>query len=173
MASKKKEPKVGNILGVPAKDLQEYVKFFDKNNLKELSVKEKGITISLKRKDATEGQPVFMPGFAAAPALQTPPPAPAAKEKTEKTPATQAEEDDSSEKITSPIIGTFYAAPSPGAPAFVKEGQQVSKGDTLCIIEAMKVMNKISAEFNCRIVKILVQNGQAVKTGEPLFLVEK
>lgn len=172
MAPKKKEPKVGNILGVPAKDLQEYVKFFSKNNLKELSVKERGVTISLKRSDATDGQPVFMPGFAAAPAPSTAPSASAAQGKAPKKAEVPAA-DDSTEKITSPIIGTFYSAPTPGAPMFVKDGQQVSKGDTLCIIEAMKVMNKITAEFNCKILKTVVQNGQAVKSGEPLFLIEK
>ncbi len=171
MAVKKKEPKIGNVLGVPSKDIQEYVKFFNKNNLKELSIKERGTTISLKRSDAIEGQPVFMPGMMPAPQVVQPGIPVAVKPASRKVEAPVA--DDSSEKITSPIIGTYYAAPSPGADPFIKEGQSIKKGATLCIIEAMKVMNKITAEFDCKIKKILVENAQPVKSGEALFTIEK
>jgi acetyl-CoA carboxylase biotin carboxyl carrier protein len=74
--------------------------------------------------------------------------------------------------ITSPIVGTFYRAPSPGASPFVKEGSVVEKGQVLCIIEAMKLMNEIEAEFRASIISILVENGQPVEYGEPLFVVE-
>jgi acetyl-CoA carboxylase biotin carboxyl carrier protein len=69
-------------------------------------------------------------------------------------------------------VGTFYAAPSPGASAFVKEGDKVSKGQTLCIVEAMKIMNEIEAEYDCKIVKIVGQNGVPVEFGETIFVVE-
>ncbi|EAI8101671.1 acetyl-CoA carboxylase, biotin carboxyl carrier protein, partial [Campylobacter coli] len=68
---------------------------------------------------------------------------------------------------------TFYQAPSPGAAPFVKVGSSVKKGDTIAIIEAMKIMNEIEAEFDCRIVEILVADGQPVEFGMPLFTVEK
>ena len=71
------------------------------------------------------------------------------------------------------MVGTFYIAPSPGAPSFVKVGQTVKKGDTIAIIEAMKIMNEIEAEFDCRIVKALIADGQPVEFGMALFEVEK
>ena len=76
---------------------------------------------------------------------------------------------ENSEKILSPMPGTFYAAPSPEDNAFVKEGDLVVEGDTLCIIEAMKIMNNIEAEQSGRIIKILVENGKSVEYNQPLF----
>ncbi|MHB8420107.1 MAG: acetyl-CoA carboxylase biotin carboxyl carrier protein [Myxococcales bacterium] len=74
--------------------------------------------------------------------------------------------------VTSPFVGTFYRAASPEAPAFVEVGQPVRKGQVLCIVEAMKLMNEIEAEIAGRVVEVLVQNGQAVEFGEPLFRLE-
>lgn len=74
--------------------------------------------------------------------------------------------------ITSPLAGVFYRAPSPGAPPFVQEGDTVSPGQTLCIVEAMKLMNEITAEAPCRVVKILAENGKVVEPGQELFKVE-
>ena len=74
--------------------------------------------------------------------------------------------------IKSPLVGTFYRAPSPGAPPFVEEGDMVSKGQVLCIIEALKVMNEIESDINGRVVKILVENGQPVEYGQELFYIE-
>ena len=77
--------------------------------------------------------------------------------------------EENGEKILSPMPGTFYAAPSPEANPFVKEGDLVVEGDTLCIIEAMKIMNNIEAEQSGRIIKILVENGKSVEYNQPLF----
>ena len=74
--------------------------------------------------------------------------------------------------IKSPLVGTFYRAPSPGAPPFVEEGDIVSKGQVLCIIEALKVMNEIESDINGKVVKILVENGQPVEYGQELFYIE-
>ena len=74
--------------------------------------------------------------------------------------------------LKSPMVGTFYRAPSPGAPAFVEVGQSVSKGQTLCIIEAMKLLNEIESDVAGTIKAILVENGQPVEYGQPLFLIE-
>ena len=74
--------------------------------------------------------------------------------------------------ITSPIVGTFYRASSPEAQAFVEVGQRVDKGAVLCIVEAMKLMNEIESDVDGIIVKVLVENGQPVEYGEPLFLIE-
>lgn len=75
-------------------------------------------------------------------------------------------------QITSPFVGTFYRAPSPTAQAYVKEGQTIKRGDVLCIIEAMKLMNEIEAEISGKVLKVLVENGSPVEFGEPLFLIE-
>ena len=72
-------------------------------------------------------------------------------------------------EILSPMPGTFYAAPSPDADAFIKKGAQVKKGDTLCIIEAMKIMNEIEAEHSGVISEILIKNGEPVEYNQPLF----
>jgi acetyl-CoA carboxylase biotin carboxyl carrier protein len=74
--------------------------------------------------------------------------------------------------LKSPMVGTFYRAPSPGAPSFVEIGQQVTKGQTLCIIEAMKLLNEIESDFSGTVKAILVENGQPVEYGQPLFLIE-
>ena len=74
--------------------------------------------------------------------------------------------------VKSPMVGTFYRSASPGAKAFVELGQKVNEGDTLCIIEAMKILNEIEAEQSGTIVQVLGENGQAVEYGQPLFVIE-
>lgn len=75
-------------------------------------------------------------------------------------------------QITAPMVGTFYRAPSPGAKSFVEEGQRVSVGDTLCIIEAMKILNQIESDKAGTVARILVENGQPVEYNQPLFIIE-
>lgn len=75
--------------------------------------------------------------------------------------------------LNSPIVGTFYAAPAPDAAPYVTVGQVVEKGQVLCIVEAMKLMNEIEAECKCKIVKICKDNAQAVEFGDPLFVIQK
>jgi acetyl-CoA carboxylase biotin carboxyl carrier protein len=75
--------------------------------------------------------------------------------------------------ITSPIVATFYSAPSPDAPPFVKPGTKVKVGQTLCILEAMKMMNHLEAEFNCEIIETHVASGDLVEYGQNLFTVKK
>jgi acetyl-CoA carboxylase biotin carboxyl carrier protein len=99
-------------------------------------------------------QPMAMPGAAPAPAAPSPPPEP------------------KGHALKSPMVGTFYRAPSPGAPTFVEVGQSVSKGQTLCIIEAMKLLNEIESDVAGTVKAILVENGQPVEYGQPLFLIE-
>jgi len=74
--------------------------------------------------------------------------------------------------VKSPMVGTFYRSSSPGAPAFVEIGTQVKEGDTVCIIEAMKILNEIEADKAGTVTQILVENGQAVEYGQPLFIIE-
>jgi len=77
------------------------------------------------------------------------------------------------ETINAPMTGTFYRAPAPGSPPFVAAGQEVLEGATLCILEAMKLMNEVKAPGNCKIVKILAEDGQIVRKGDKLFAVKK
>jgi acetyl-CoA carboxylase biotin carboxyl carrier protein len=85
----------------------------------------------------------------------------------------QKEEPEYKASIKAPLVGTFYTAPGPGQPVFVKEGDIVEKGAKVCIVEAMKLFNEISAPTRCRIVKILVENGTAVDKDQPLFGIEE
>ena len=80
--------------------------------------------------------------------------------------------DDSHHIVTSPFVGTFYRAPNPDSPAYVEVGQRVEKGQTLCIVEAMKLMNEIEADVEMRILAVLVKNGEAVEYGQALFKAE-
>jgi len=77
------------------------------------------------------------------------------------------------ETVNSPIVGSFYRSPAPDAAPYVEIGQVVEKGQVLCIVEAMKLMNEIEAEFRCKIVKICKENAQAVEFGDPLFVIER
>ena len=86
-------------------------------------------------------------------------------------PSAESVQPSSGENILSPMPGTFYLASSPDADPFVKEGDSISEGDTLCIIEAMKIMNEIEAEQNGTITKILVENGKPVEYNQPLFVI--
>jgi acetyl-CoA carboxylase biotin carboxyl carrier protein len=86
-------------------------------------------------------------------------------------PSAEAVQPSSGENILSPMPGTFYLASSPDADPFVKEGDSISEGDTLCIIEAMKIMNEIEAEQNGTVTKILVENGKPVEYNQPLFVI--
>jgi acetyl-CoA carboxylase biotin carboxyl carrier protein len=109
--------------------------------------------------------------YAPPPIPQAPiPPAPTAIEAAAA--STAAEEAISGHSITSPMVGTYYAAPSPGAPNFVEVGQNVGVGDTLCIVEAMKMLNQIESDKAGKIKAILTENGQPVEFGQPLFIIE-
>ena len=79
----------------------------------------------------------------------------------------------SGDLVLSPMVGTYYSAPSPDSPAFVKVGDKVKKGQVMAILEAMKIMNELEAEYDCKVVDILVKDGQAVEFDMPLFVVEK
>ena len=78
---------------------------------------------------------------------------------------------DEGEVITAPMVGIFYSSPSPGQPPFVNKGQNIKTGDVLCIIEAMKIMNQIEADISGKLVRILVENGDPVEYGQPLFVI--
>jgi acetyl-CoA carboxylase biotin carboxyl carrier protein len=109
----------------------------------------------------------------AAPAAAPGSGAPAAGPGPAATDATGDEEEMELAVVTSPIVGTFYRAPDPSSPPFVDIGQTVRKGQTLCIIEAMKLMNEIESEYEGQIVKVYVENGQPVQYGERIFAIKR
>lgn len=151
------------------KDIKELIRLFDKSELNKLKIKDGEFEISMQT--GFEGGTVVT---TAAPSVQTvqaaaPVAAPvAAPASTESAPAAI-----SGETINSPMVGTFYASPSPESPAFVKVGDTVKAGQTLCILEAMKIMNEVEAEFDCKIVEILVEDSNPVEYDMPLFVIEK
>ena len=134
-------------------------------------LKDKGITefewskgdqrISVK---ATYGSGMYHAPLAPAPVTQVAAPAVASAEPEKK--------NNAHKQILSPFVGTFYRSPSPTSPSYVEVGSKVKVGDSLCIVEAMKLMNEIEADFAGTIVEILVDNGQPVEFGEPLFLID-
>ncbi|UCE88388.1 MAG: acetyl-CoA carboxylase biotin carboxyl carrier protein [Pseudomonadota bacterium] len=109
--------------------------------------------------------------LAAAPVALAPPPTAAAAAEAA-APAPEVAEEITGHTVKSPMVGTFYRAPSPGAKPFVESGQQVAVGDTLCIIEAMKLLNQIEADRAGTIKAILGENGQPVEYGQPLFVID-
>ena len=137
------------------------VKIIENSSLTEFTYREGDLKITMSKLDhppvVAAGAPMMAPPVQAAAAA-----ADAAKE-----------EEDEQLFITSPIVGTFYSAPAPDAPAFVKVGDQVKNGQTVCILEAMKLMNEIQSEFDCEIEAVLVSNEQKVEYGQPLFRVKK
>jgi acetyl-CoA carboxylase biotin carboxyl carrier protein len=157
------------------KYIQKLIKMLDVSNLSELEIEEEGKKIKL-----CKAEQKFIPvsGFQAAsnvisPVIQQPVAAqePDKEVKTE-TPKLETPSENLYE-VRSPMVGTYYAAPSPDSDPYVKAGSTIKTGDVLCIIEAMKLMNEIESEVSGKIVKILVQNAQAVEYNQPLFLIEK
>lgn len=158
-------------------EIKELIQLVDQTSVHELDIEIEGAHLTIRKANKTEviaSQPV-----AAQPYLQVPQQVPqylnppAAAEAGEQPAAVSASAADSSlHKIVSPMVGTFYRSPSPEAGAFVSVGDKVNEKSTVCIIEAMKLMNELEAEVKGEIVDILVENGQLVEYGQPLFLVK-
>ncbi|GGZ36960.1 acetyl-CoA carboxylase, biotin carboxyl carrier protein [Echinicola pacifica] len=150
-----------------AKEIQELIDFISNSGLAEVKIETDEFKLSIKKN--AEVQAVRTVEAAPAPA-QAPAAAPAAA-----APAPQkAEADDTSNyvEIKSPMIGTFYTTPNPDADHFVSVGESIKPGQTVCIIEAMKLFNEIESEVSGKIVKILVENATPVEYDQPLFLVD-
>ncbi|MEM8757778.1 MAG: acetyl-CoA carboxylase biotin carboxyl carrier protein [Planctomycetota bacterium] len=150
---------------IDIRKLKELVRLMVENDLTELDLQDQEETVSLKRGHA--GPVVAAPAAApvAAPAAAPTTTAPAAAAPSEPT-------DDGLVAIESPMVGTFYSAANPESDAFVKTGDSVSGDTVVCLVEAMKVFNEIKAETTGTIAKCLVENGQAVEFGQPLYMVK-
>jgi len=147
------------------KEIKELIKVFNSSDLSKLKVENGDFGLTLEKGTTV----VATAPVQTAPVQQVQASAPV------ETPVAEVEKKvaDDADKITSPMVGTFYRAPSPDSPSFVNVGDTVRKGQTLCILEAMKIMNELEAEFDCKILDILVEDGQPVEYDMPLFLVEK
>ena len=151
------------------KDIKELIALIRKNDLTEFSLEQEGCKITLKRGpefvQTVSHTPMPAVSFAA-PAVH----APASSAGTPAAPAASAGQADGTD-IPSPMVGTFYSAPSPEAGPFVSVGQQVTPDTVICIIEAMKVMNEIKAEVRGVVTQVLTESGKPVEYGQPLFKV--
>lgn len=148
--------------------VKKLIDLLDTSNVDEIEIHEgeESVRISRHRPAAA---PLPPPSAAfAIPAPAEPAAAPASPEPAAGTPG---EELPAGHMVTSPMVGTFYQAPSPGAKPFVEVGQRVQVGDTVCIIEAMKILNQIEADKAGTITAILAENGQPVEYGQPLFVI--
>eukprot|EP00803_Ostreobium_quekettii_P005745 evm.model.scf_2549.2 EVM.evm.TU.scf_2549.2 scf_2549:18145-21525(-) len=163
-------------------ELTNIIRMVNDSDIVELELKRKGFNLSVKKKEALEeaaapGMPPYAPvALAPPPAVAAPPPvaAPAPAPVPTATPPQPAAAPASQggREVTSPMAGTFYRSPAPGEAAFVKEGDKVNSGQTICIVEAMKLMNEIEADCDGEVVKFLVENGSAVSPGTPLLLLK-
>ena len=138
--------------------LEELIRLLEESQLSEIEIEEDGRKIRVQKVPV---QAMAMPVVAPAPAEESPP---------------AAEDEDALaegiETINSPMVGTFYSAPAPGEPAFVKPGDRIDEGATVCIVEAMKLMNEVAAKTPCVIDRVLVENGQPIEFGQPLFAIQ-
>jgi len=137
-------------------DLKELIEYLKETDITEISIEKDGIKVKIKREKMLSPMDISVQKLGSLHEKVT----------------GETEEETRVITVTSPIVGTFFRAPSPEADPFVETGSKVKKGQVLCIVEAMKLMNEIESEVDGVVIKILVDNGQPVEYGEPLFLIE-
>jgi acetyl-CoA carboxylase biotin carboxyl carrier protein len=175
-----KNPSRGREGSEPSWDLKEIQRLIDvliEREITEFEMEKGGLRIRIKRGNVHAGNPAPGAASLASAPFPSPPPAPAPRVAAAAAAAPPhiepaAESSEELHIIKSPIVGTFYAAPAPNAPPFVKLGDVVQVGQVLCIIEAMKLMNEIESEAAGEIVRIYVENGQPVEYGQSLFAIK-
>ena len=159
------------------KEIKEVIKLMKSNDITDFELEKDGFKIVLKKEQQVITQRIAEP----APAYYAPQPMPEMAAvhlppqqvaQPQAAPAAEVE-DPNVEYIVSPMVGTFYAAPSPESPPYVTSGQEIKPDDTVCIVEAMKVFNEIKAEISGKIVEVMVENGSSVEFGQKMFKVKK
>jgi acetyl-CoA carboxylase biotin carboxyl carrier protein len=143
-----------------AEAIQAFIDLLKQHNLSELEFEREGFRVRLRRESSLAPPPARAEGAPNAPVASA------------SLTASLAEDTAGLVTITSPIVGTFYRSPSPDADPYVEEGDVVKKGQVLCIVEAMKLMNEIESELDGRVVKILAESTRPVEYGQPLFLID-
>ena len=145
--------------------VKKLIELLEESGIDEIEIHEGEESVRISRHGGMA--PMMMPASYAAPPPIAVAGAPSAPSATESEP-----QEPSGHLIRSPMVGTFYRAPSPGSKPFVEEGEQVGMGETLCIIEAMKILNQIESDKAGTVKKVLVENGQPVEYNQPLFVIE-
>lgn len=146
------------------KQIKTLMQEFDASTLSKMKIVQDGFSLELEKSLGTVAAPVMM----TAPAAVATAPASMVASTTQEAPVVA-----SGDALLSPMVGTFYSAPSPNSAPFVKVGDRVKKGQVVAILEAMKIMNELEAEFDCEILEVLKSDGQAVEYDMPLYLVKK
>lgn len=151
------------------KDIKELIEMLKDTDISELEVERAGVKVRLRKGGEVSYQPIMPPRMEYAHA-----PMAASTRAEAAAPAAAAAEPAKTNqvKVTSPIVGTFYRAPAPDKPPYVQVGDTVKKGQVLCIVEAMKLMNEIESETSGKVVQILLENGKPVEYGQTLFVIE-
>jgi acetyl-CoA carboxylase biotin carboxyl carrier protein len=156
---------------VDIKTLKDIIKIVENSQFVEFTYKDDELEITLKKKEAFPENVAPADSFRVTEVI--PQPQYQTQSITAQSTTQESTQDPNLIEIRSPMVSTFYRAPAPDAKPYVEEGQKVRKGEVLCILEAMKIMNELEAEFDCTIEKILVENAQKVEFDQPLFLVRK
>jgi acetyl-CoA carboxylase biotin carboxyl carrier protein len=155
------------------KQIQQLIKFVSKTDVAEVNIENNNFKINIK---GSKSNPVDSPSQVVQPIIQAPPqvaqPVSVNQDLPKSEPITESVSNENYITVKSPIIGTFYRKPSPDKDVFVNVGDSVKEGDTLCVIEAMKLFNEIESDFSGKIVKILVEDSSPVEFDQPLFLIE-
>lgn len=146
------------------KEIKEMINLMNENGLLELEIEREGMRIKLKRGSLEGGSSMPIVEYTSLP--HQPQGTASQKELAKEQISIKTTE------IKSPMVGTFYRAPSPEAAPFVESGQEIEVGQVICIIEAMKLMNEIKSEIKGRLIEVLVENAEPVEFGQPLFLIE-
>jgi len=155
--------------------VKKLIELLDESGIAEIEITEgeESVRISRHSTGVAAAAPVYAPAPLAAPPPASPAPAPAAAPAAAAPAAPVAADDSEGFEVNAPMVGTYYSSSSPGAAAFVQVGDHVNEGDTLCIIEAMKMMNQIEAEVSGNIKSIRVQNGDPVEYGQTIFVIDQ
>lgn len=151
--------------------VKKLIELLEQSDIAEIEIHEGEESVRISR-NSSASAPIFLPSNASMPMVQAAAPAPVAEAVAAPATPDAASEIPEENLVRSPMVGTLYRAPSPGSKPFVDEGEKVKAGDTLCIIEAMKILNQIESERAGTVKKIMVENGQPVEYNQPLFVIE-
>lgn len=153
-------------------EIQDLIKFVSKSGVTEVEIEQKDFKITIKAEKAKADAPIYVQASAPAQVAASVAQVAAPVAQTPATPVAAANDDAKYITVKSPMIGTFYRSAGPDKDAFVSVGQTINKGETVCIIEAMKLFNEIEAEISGKIIKVLVDDASPVEYDQPLFLVD-
>jgi len=153
--------------------VKKLIELLDESGIAEIEITEGEESVRISRHSTRAAPPPMAAPIMAAEAPAAPAPAVAAAAAPAAAPPPAADVDNEGHAVKAPMVGTYYSSPSPGSPSFVQVGDRVSEGDTLCIVEAMKMMNQIEADVSGVVKSIRIQNGEPVEFGQVLFVIDQ